>query len=97
MSDQIIDLLGLFKEHGPLSAGDVSQRLNIPKYKALAVVSCLSSLGLLEPLYVKGSYKIYKISALGEQFLEKALKAGSASDAFGGLLLSQQDKQEVTT
>lgn len=103
MSDPIIDLLELFKEKGPLSPGDVSQQLNMPKYKALAMVSCLSNMGLLEPLYVKGSYKIYKISLVGQQFLEKAGKAGTAAAAMEDILLaqqaiheSQQDKEAAT-
>ncbi|MGC9112668.1 transcriptional regulator [Acidilobus sp.] len=94
MSDPVIDLLELFKEKGPLSPGDVSQQLNMPKYKALAMVSCLSSMGLLEPLYIKGSYKIYKISLAGQQFLERAEKAGTAAAAMEELLLTQQPANE---
>ncbi|MGC9209800.1 MAG: transcriptional regulator [Acidilobus sp.] len=69
MSYLIIDVLKVFKDGKPMSPGDVAQRLGIPKYKALSVVSCLSEIGLLEAIYSKGNYKIYKLSDLGEAFL----------------------------
>ncbi len=74
-----------------MSPGDLSQKIGIPKYKALSIVSCLSELGLLEPLYVKGSYKIYRISYIGKRFLERASNA-SIVDVMNELL-SQQGSQ----
>ena len=65
----VAKVLQLFKDSGPMSPGDVAQRLGIPKYKALVMVSCLSEMGLLEAIYVKGSYKIYKVSDVGESLI----------------------------
>ena len=72
----VAKVLQLFKESGPMSPGDVAQRLGIPKYKALVMVSCLSEMGLLEAIYVKGSYKIYRVSDVGESLIP-LLESGS--------------------
>ena len=72
----VAKVLQLFKDSGPMSPGDVAQRLGIPKYKALVMVSCLSEMGLLEAIYVKGSYKIYKVSDVGESLIP-LLESGS--------------------
>ncbi|MGC9071102.1 MAG: transcriptional regulator [Acidilobus sp.] len=99
MGDLIVDVLKAFKDGKPMSPGDVAQRLGIPKYKALSVVSCLSDIGLLEPIYAKGNYKIYRLSGLGEAILAE-LEGGKRfsevlEDTLERTTLPQEVRQEV--
>ncbi len=71
MGELVIDVIKAFKDSEAMSPGDVAQKLGIPKYKALSLVSCLSEMGFLEPLYSRGSYKIYRLSELGEALLQE--------------------------
>jgi DNA-binding IclR family transcriptional regulator len=82
LTELIVDVLSAFRSDGPMSPGDVAQRLGIPKYKALVTVSCLAELGLLEPLYARGSYKIYKLSSLGGIVLERLKESKSMKELF---------------
>ena len=71
-----------------MSPGDAAQKLNVPRYKVLATIQCLSELGFLEPLYSRGSYKIYQISLLGKNALEKLKSEGSLKDILEESLLN---------
>lgn len=73
MGELIIDVIRAFRDSEAMSPGDVAQKLGIPKYKALSLVYCLSEMGLLEPLYSRGSYKIYRLSGLGQSLLEEVM------------------------
>lgn len=83
----MLEVLRTFRDAGPLSPGDIAQKLGVPKYKALAMVSCMHELGLLETVYSKGSYKIYRVSKLGIELLAKADKGQSVEAAISSTLI----------
>ncbi len=68
-------LLNLLEEQGPLSPGDAVAHLHAPRYKVLAAFQCLEELGLIAPLYKKGTYKIYQLTHAGRLLKEKALES----------------------
>ncbi len=83
-----------------MSPGDAAQKLNAPRYKVLATIQCLSELGFLEPLYSRGSYKIYQISLLGKKALEKMNSEESLRDILeesliGANPLKNNEKEKV--
>lgn len=72
-----------------MSPGDVAQKLNVPRYKVLATIQCLSELGFLESLYSRGSYKIYQISLLGKNALERLKSEESLRDILEESLMNE--------
>ncbi|MCE4617524.1 MAG: transcriptional regulator [Desulfurococcales archaeon] len=59
----------------PKAPGDVVAETRLPRYLVLASMKCLEELGLIEPLYARGSYKIYVTTALGEIVLKEGNQA----------------------
>jgi sugar-specific transcriptional regulator TrmB len=59
-----------------VSPGDVVVETGLPRYMVLAYMQCLEALGVVEPVYVKGSHKLYTVTPLAEKLL-KALKEGA--------------------
>lgn len=58
-----------------VSPGDIVVKTGLPRYLILAAFQCLEALGLIEQVYVRGSYKVYTITMHGRKVLE-ALRAG---------------------
>jgi DNA-binding IclR family transcriptional regulator len=58
-----------------VSPGDVVVETGLPRYLVLAAFQCLEALGLVEPVFSKGSYKLYSPRPLARKLLE-ALHAG---------------------
>ncbi|MEB3765175.1 MAG: helix-turn-helix domain-containing protein [Desulfurococcales archaeon] len=72
-------ILELLEREGPLSPGDAVSHLGAPRYKVLAAFQCLEELGLIAPLYKKGTYKIYQVTDAGV-ILRKASERSSIAD-----------------
>ena len=87
MSSVIERILEAFNSYGPLSPGDVAQKLDIPRYKVLATIQCLNEFGLLEALYSRGSYKIYQTTIIGKKVLEKIKEKEPLKDLFESIIL----------
>jgi len=85
----IKDILLNFEETGAMSPGDVAQKLNVPRYKVLATIQCLADLGFLDPLYSRGSYKIYQISLLGKKVLDKLKSEDSLKEILEESILEE--------
>lgn len=73
----ILRILESLEEAGVAGPGDLVSQTGLPRYKVLAVVKCLEELGLVEAVYSKGSYRLYRLSRLGARLLEEA-RAGVA-------------------
>jgi hypothetical protein len=58
-----------------VSPGDVVVETGLPRYLVLAAFQCLEALGILEPVFSRGSYKLYTPRPLARKLLD-ALKAG---------------------
>ncbi len=58
-----------------VSPGDVVVETGLPRYLVLAAFQCLEALGLIAPVFSKGSYKLYTARPLARKLLE-ALRAG---------------------
>ncbi len=89
----VVEILKAFNDAGPLSPGDVAQKLSVPKYKALATVSCLYELGLLESVYSKGSYKIFRLSDLGRELLLRVESGHEAEEVIRNALAGEHGQQ----
>ncbi len=72
-------ILELLEKEGPLSPGDAVAHRGAPRYKVLAAFQCLEELGLIAPLYKKGTYKIYQVTDAGV-ILRKASERSSIAD-----------------
>ncbi len=79
MSGLLLKILEVLEREGPLSPGDVAQRLAEPRYKVLASFHCLRELGLISEVYSKGSYKVFRVSIVGEALLKEAARGASIS------------------
>ncbi len=95
MGELIVDVIRAFRDSEAMSPGDVAQKLGVPKYKALSLVSCLSEMGLLEPLYSKGSYKIYRLSELGSALLDEIEAGRSLRDLLEEALGRHLQRHEI--
>jgi len=58
-----------------VSPGDAVVETGLPRYLVLAAFQCLEALGVIEPAFVKGSYKVYTPTIYAKKLL-KALEAG---------------------
>ncbi|BEP17248.1 hypothetical protein PYJP_06000 [Pyrofollis japonicus] len=58
-----------------VSPGDVVVETGLPRYLVLAAFQCLEALGIVEPVFTKGSYKVYTSTIYAKKLL-KALQAG---------------------
>ncbi|MDP8003070.1 MAG: transcriptional regulator [Caldisphaera sp.] len=93
-------IIEVFADSGPMSPGDVAQKLSMPRYKILATIQCLYEFGFLDALYSRGSYKIYQLSVLGRKFLEKAKSEESIKELLEESILNngvQENKSHALT
>ncbi len=58
-----------------VSPGDAVVETGLPRYLVLAAFQCLEALGVIEPAFVKGSYKVYTPTIYAKKLL-KALETG---------------------
>ena len=85
----VLRILESLEEAGVAGPGDLVAATGLPRYKVLAAVKCLEELGLVEPIYSKGSYRVYRLSRLGARLLEEARSGVSLPEALeSGLSLS---------
>jgi len=52
------------------SPSDVIAVTGLPRYEVLAAFHILDALGLVEPVYVRGNYKLYRLTVEGEKMVE---------------------------
>ncbi|RLG83772.1 MAG: hypothetical protein DRO18_07635 [Thermoprotei archaeon] len=55
--------------------GDVALTSGLPRYEVLASFHVLEALRIIEPVHVRGNFKIYRLTKVGEELL-KALENG---------------------
>lgn len=67
----IVKILKSLKEKGAANAGDIVNSTGLPRYYVLAAFQILHELGYIELIYSKGSHKVYRITDLGKDFLER--------------------------
>ncbi len=79
MEGLLVKILSLVSERGLLAPGDAASQLRAPRYRVLAAFHCLEELGLVEAVYKRGSYKVYRISHLGEEVLARLESSDLAS------------------
>ncbi len=84
----ILEILRAIGSRGPLSPGDVVAITGLPRYKVLAVFTCLEELGLVEKIYSKGNHKVYQLSYIGRLILEKGLTLEDLKEALRGAIIS---------
>lgn len=51
------------------SPSDVITSTGLPRYEVLAAFHILEALGFIELVYIRGNYKLYKLSSEGEQLV----------------------------
>lgn len=49
---------------------DIVSASGLPRYEALAAFHVLEALNIIEPVHVKGNFKIYRLTESGEELLE---------------------------
>ena len=52
-----------------VTPGDIVTLTGLPRYEVLATFHVLEALGVIEPLSVKGNFKIFKLTDLGYKLL----------------------------
>ncbi|AWR99628.1 hypothetical protein [Metallosphaera hakonensis] len=55
---------------GALNPGEVVIKTGLPRYEVLALFHVLEGIGLVEPIYSKGSHKVYQLTDKGKTVLE---------------------------
>jgi len=55
------------------SPSDVISATGFPRYEVLAAFHILEALGLIEVVYVRGNYRLYRLSKEGEKILSALL------------------------
>ncbi len=55
------------------SPSDIISTTGLPRYEVLAAFHILEALGLIEVVYIRGNYKLYKLSKDGEKVLNALL------------------------
>jgi predicted ArsR family transcriptional regulator len=93
----LTEILEVLESKGPQGPGDVVAALNTPRYKVLAAFHCLEELGLIVPLYSKGTYKIFQISETGRQVLKLAKEEGGLASAIEDLIVQRIEKSNNVT
>jgi predicted ArsR family transcriptional regulator len=86
MKGLLQNILEYLEASGPQGPGDVVAALGAPRYRVLAAFHCLEELGLVSPLYSKGTYKIYRITGQGRLLLRIAQEQGDLSIALQSIL-----------
>lgn len=57
------------------SPSDIISATGLPRYEVLAAFHILDALGLVEPVYTRGNYKLYRLTNEGSKVIE-ALSSG---------------------
>jgi len=65
-------ILGALKDR-IASPSDVISATGLPRYEVLAAFHILEALGLIEVVYVRGNYRLYRLSKEGEKLLHALL------------------------
>ncbi len=52
------------------SPSDIISATGLPRYEVLASFHILDALGLVEPVYTRGNYKLYRLSNEGSKVIE---------------------------
>ncbi|ABM80375.1 hypothetical protein [Hyperthermus butylicus] len=73
---RLISILKVIVSRDVVSPGDVVVETKLPRYLVLAAFQCLEALGIVEPVFTKGSYKLYTARSHAKKLLE-ALLAGA--------------------
>ena len=73
----LVTVLRALEEAGAAGPGDLVAATGLPRYRVLASVRCLEELGLVEVIYSKGSYRVYRVSGLGRAVLD-AVESGAS-------------------
>ncbi len=89
MKGLLLEILEHLDTAGPSTPGDTVAAVGAPRYRVLAAFHCLEEMGLVVPLYSKGTYKIYQISELGRILLRAAASTGGLSLAIQEMLGSR--------
>ena len=92
-----MEILSLVSEKGLLAPGDAASLLGAPRYRVLAAFHCLEELGLIEAVYKRGSYKVYRISRLGEEVLARLEGSDLASILELGVSASYTHQENSAT
>ena len=79
--ERLATILEAIVSRDVVSPGDVVVETGLPRYLVLAAFQCLEALGVIEPVFVKGSYKVYSATIYARKLLE-ALKAGAERPLF---------------
>lgn len=58
------------------SPSDVISSTGLPRYEVLAAFHILEALGLIELVYARGNYKLYKLSSEGEKVVDIVMSGG---------------------
>ncbi len=72
---RLIRILEVVTSRELVAPSDVVVETGLPRYTVLAYIQCLEALGVVEPVYVKGSHKLYTATPAAEKLL-KALREG---------------------
>lgn len=69
-----MDLIKIMSSFRVLSPGDAVSKTGMPRYLVLAAFKALEELGFIEPIYAKGTHRVYKLTPLAERFLELGIE-----------------------
>jgi DNA-binding transcriptional ArsR family regulator len=69
----ILEVLEALDKAGVASPGDVVIATGKPRYLVLSALKLLEELGLVEPIYSRGTHRIYRVSRLGYLVMEVGL------------------------
>lgn len=84
----VVEVLRALSDLGVAGPGDLVASTRIPRYKVLSIVKCLEELGLIEPIYAKGSYRVYRVTLAGSKLLELLASGATLRDVVERATLS---------
>jgi DNA-binding transcriptional ArsR family regulator len=70
----ILEVLEALDKAGVASPGDVVVATGKPRYLILSALKLLEELGFVEPIYSRGTHKIYRVSRLGYLLMELGIE-----------------------
>lgn len=73
--DRLREILEVIVSKELVSPGDAVIETGLPRYLVLAAFQCLEALGVIEPVFAKGSYRVYTSTIYAKKLL-KALETG---------------------
>uniref|UniRef100_A0A7J2T9Y1 ArnR1-like winged helix-turn-helix domain-containing protein n=1 Tax=Ignisphaera aggregans TaxID=334771 RepID=A0A7J2T9Y1_9CREN len=90
--EKLVMMLSALKDR-IASPSDVISSTGLPRYEVLASFHILEALNIIEVVYVRGNYKLYKLSELGKKLLE----ALSNSKEFDVVIKYGENVQELSS